>query len=207
MKRIASVVVASAAIAGTAVMVSAPAAYAEPECYPLCTLDDVQATVTLVDGILKPVIKNMLPGTDVNAYAVPQGDNSPVRYALGVQSARTVAAAPSNAIFLGSATVGEDGVAALNIKVPAGLTGKYTILLEGTAADGSAVSQSQTVDLSPATTATGTGSATGGSASGGLPFTGSDSALPLTIIGLGALAAGSGLVVVSRRRRTAGAIA
>lgn len=131
------------------------------------------------------------PGQTVDIQARTFVAGSEVTFALNPESAP-----------LGAATSDASGVAKLSATIPAGAAdGAHTIVAQGTAADGSPLTLTVSVNV--------TACESGGSAagSGGLPRTGDDTSLPLARVGLGLAAAGGVVTAVAAKRRKAAAAA
>jgi LPXTG-motif cell wall-anchored protein len=101
----------------------------------------------------------------------------------------------STPIALGTVKANSAGVATLTFKVPAGTTpGTHHVVASGIGANGQLLTQSAAIVVSGGTSAT-------------VPKTGANSTKPMAEIGVGALALGGLLVLVSRRRSKAHAAA
>jgi len=95
-------------------------------------------------------------------------------------------------LVVGTATADANGVATLTFTMPDLGPGTYRLEASGTGADG------QPLVVSTTLTVGGTGR---GAGSGALPTTGSDSSLPMSQIGIGAVAGGGLLVLLAKKRR------
>lgn len=213
MKRSIRIAIASAGIAAVGVVVGAPAALASAPSLgsvcvnDVCSTDTSAPTVTSADvaallALLKVECTGANPGSICTFYFAHITTQSPVRAALlshtahtsVLASARTsvLGAVPANAVFLGAFTANAQGVASGEVKLPASLPlGAGEIVATGTSSSGAAFTETTPITIVAAAS----------SSSAGLPFTGSDSIIPFTLAGAAALAVGSGLVVVARRRR------
>lgn len=111
----------------------------------------------------------------------------------GAQVTWTLFSAP---IVVGTSTANAAGVATITFTVPNVPAGTHRLEATGTGADGQPLTVATTLTVTGAGTGTGTGQG------GGLPKTGSDSAVPMTQIALGAIAGGGLLVLLANKRRT-----
>ena len=94
----------------------------------------------------------------------------------------------SNGVSLGSFTVGAGGNLSVSVRIPSGYAGAHTIIATGTSTSGSAIDFSLPITIRSA------------QQTGGLPFTGSNTAVE-GAAGIGLVAAGAAVVVLGRRRR------
>jgi LPXTG-motif cell wall-anchored protein len=111
----------------------------------------------------------------------------------------------SDPVVLGSSTADASGRIALQATIPTNTPlGSHTIVVDGTAPDGTPLSLSAAIQVVPAQGAGGTG---GGGTSGNLPRTGDDSSIPLAKLGLVLAALGGVVTAIAAKRRKAAAAA
>lgn len=199
MKRSIQIAIAGTVLTCAGVLASAPVALAYPGPSPIVVTN--KQTVTVGSSITISAT-NLKPGTLAKFFAANTPNASAMRSALLAAPARvaavaTVKSAPSGAVLLGTATANSSTVASLTATIPSSLGGKVTLFVDGVDLTGAAVEGTSIITVLTA------GASGGGT--GGIPFTGSNSVVPLTLAGLGALAVGGGLVVAARRRRAVAA--
>jgi LPXTG-motif cell wall-anchored protein len=111
----------------------------------------------------------------------------------------------SDPVVLGSATADASGIVALQATIPTNTPlGSHTLVVDGTAPDGTPLSLSASITVVPAD-GTGTPSGGSGSSSDDLPRTGDDASLPLAKLGLALAAVGGLITAVAAKRRKAAA--
>jgi LPXTG-motif cell wall-anchored protein len=112
----------------------------------------------------------------------------------------------STPTVLGTTTANGDGVATLEVTIPAAATsGAHTITAVGLSSAGTDVGA--TLDLNAAITVCAPEGAAPGEAAGSLPRTGDDTSIPLAKIGLALAALGGILTALAAKRRKHGAVA
>jgi LPXTG-motif cell wall-anchored protein len=112
----------------------------------------------------------------------------------------------SDPVVLASAAADEAGHIALQATIPTNTPfGSHTLVVDGTAPDGTPLSLSASIQVVPAD---GTGTGTGGSGSGSsnLPRTGDDTSIPLAKLGLALAAIGGLITAVAAKRRKAATV-
>jgi LPXTG-motif cell wall-anchored protein len=110
----------------------------------------------------------------------------------------------SDPVVLASSTADASGRIALQATIPTNTPfGSHTLVVDGTAPDGTPLSLSASIQVVPAD-GTGTGSGSGGSSN--LPRTGDDTSIPLAKLGLALAAVGGLITAVAAKRRKAATV-
>lgn len=190
MKRSVRTAIAATALAGSGLLAVAPVAlaYPTPDVVAVIKVNGIVVTIVTTDGSFDP-------GSFVKYYGLPAPTQSAVRSALLASPSHVSrvssfkSAIPANAIFLGTGQASASGSTSAQLTMPTALQNKKVEILVVGVKDGAPVTVSTVVTV-------------GGAGTGGLPFTGSSNLIPMSLAGLGALAVGSGIVIVARRRRT-----